>query len=68
MSRRIALSLLMEEIAMADPARRVCLGREITKIHEEFLVGSASEVLAALKSNAEVRGEFSVLVAGTELA
>ncbi len=53
---------------MADPVRRVCLGREITKIHEEFLVGSASEVLEALKSNAEVRGEFSVLVAGTELA
>ena len=60
--------VLMEEIAIADPARRVCLGREITKIHEEFLVGSASEVLEALKTNTEVRGEFSVLVAGTELA
>ena len=55
---------LMEEIALADPARQVCLGREMTKIHEEFLSGSASEVLDILKNRGEARGEFSVLVAG----
>jgi 16S rRNA (cytidine1402-2'-O)-methyltransferase len=59
---------LMEEIALVDPGRRVCLGREMTKIHEEFLSGSAAEVLEALKSRGEARGEFSVLVAGSELA
>ncbi len=59
---------LMEEIALADPARQVCLGREMTKIHEEFLSGSASEVLDILKNRGEARGEFSVLVAGSELA
>jgi 16S rRNA (cytidine1402-2'-O)-methyltransferase len=59
---------LMEDIAAADPERRVCLGREMTKIHEEFLVGSASEVLETLKSRGEIKGEIAVLVAGRELA
>lgn len=59
---------LMEEIAQADPGRQVCLGREMTKIHEEFLSGSAAEVLELLRNRGDARGEFSVLVAGSELA
>jgi len=59
---------LMEEIAAADPGRKICLGREMTKIHEEFLSGTAAEVLEELKSRAEQRGEFAVLVAGREFA
>jgi probable S-adenosylmethionine-dependent methyltransferase, YraL family len=59
---------LMEEIVAVDPARRVCIGREMTKIHEEFITGSAAEVLESLQARAEVKGEFAVLVAGSELA
>ena len=59
---------LMEEIARIDPGRRLCVGREMTKIYEEFLVGTASEVLGTLNGKGEARGEFAVLVAGTELA
>jgi 16S rRNA C1402 (ribose-2'-O) methylase RsmI len=40
----------------------------MTKIHEEFIEGSASEVLGNLKERGEQRGEFTVLVAGSELA
>ena len=58
---------LMEEIARADPMRRVCIGREMTKIHEEFLVGSAAELLEILKGRGEVRGEFRCLYPGGEL-
>jgi 16S rRNA (cytidine1402-2'-O)-methyltransferase len=61
------VTALMEEIALVDPARRVCLGREMTKIHEEFLSGTAAEVLETLKERGEHRGEFAVLVAGREL-
>jgi 16S rRNA (cytidine1402-2'-O)-methyltransferase len=61
------VTALMEEIALIDPARRVCLGREMTKIHEEFLSGGAAEVLETLKSRGELRGEFAVLVAAREL-
>jgi 16S rRNA (cytidine1402-2'-O)-methyltransferase len=60
--------LLMEEIAAVDPDRSVCLGREMTKIHEEFLTGKAFEVLATLKERGEIKGELAVLVAGRELA
>jgi 16S rRNA (cytidine1402-2'-O)-methyltransferase len=59
---------LIEDIALVDPSRRLCVGREMTKIHEEFIVGSASEVLETLKAKGEARGEFAVLVAGSELA
>lgn len=59
---------LMEEIAAVEPGRKVCLGREMTKIHEEFLAGTAAEVLEELKGRGEARGEFAVLVAGRELA
>ena len=59
---------LMEEIALIDPARRLCVGREMTKIYEEFISGTASEVLEKLKGKGEVRGEFAVLVDGSELA
>ncbi len=59
---------LMEGIALIDPARRLCVGREMTKIYEEFITGTASEVLEMLKGKAEVRGEFAVLVDGSELA
>jgi 16S rRNA (cytidine1402-2'-O)-methyltransferase len=59
---------LIEGIALIDPLRRLCIGREMTKIHEEFIVGTASEVLEYLKNKGETRGEFAVLVAGSELA
>jgi 16S rRNA (cytidine1402-2'-O)-methyltransferase len=59
---------LMEEIAAVDPERSVCLGREMTKIHEEFLTGKALEVLSTLKERGEIKGEFAVLVSGRELA
>jgi 16S rRNA (cytidine1402-2'-O)-methyltransferase len=59
---------LMEDIVSADSERMVCLGREMTKIHEEFIAGTASEVLDSLKARGEIRGEFAVLVAGRELA
>jgi 16S rRNA (cytidine1402-2'-O)-methyltransferase len=58
---------LMEEIATVDPDRRVCMGREMTKIHEEFLTGKALDVLSTLKERGEIKGELAVLVAGREL-
>ena len=39
----------------------VVLARELTKLHEEFLRGPVSEVLATLSGRAQVRGEFVLL-------
>ena len=47
------------------PERPIVLARELTKIHEEFLIGSAEELLEALeKSPEKKKGEFVVIVAG----
>ncbi len=45
------------------PERKVMVVREITKIHESFVEGSAAEVADYFKSHpTEVRGEFVVIV------
>jgi 16S rRNA (cytidine1402-2'-O)-methyltransferase len=41
---------------------QVCLAREMTKKFEEFIRGTADEVLANLKNRKEILGEFVVLV------
>lgn len=41
--------------------RKICLARELTKLHEEFLRGTISEVLAACS---DLKGEMVVVIAG----
>jgi len=58
---------LFEDIADLDNNRYACVGREMTKIHEEYLRGSAGEVCEILRKKAEkseIRGEFSVFISG----
>ncbi len=60
---------LVEELIAAFGDRRAVLAREMTKLHEEFIRGRLSEVLAVLRCRAEVKGECTLLVAGrTEAA
>ena len=57
---RIAKSLGL--IAEALPERGITLTRELTKLHEEVLRGTAGDVLAALGERA--RGEFTLVISG----
>lgn len=41
---------------------RVSVGRELTKMHEEFLVGTPAELAQSLETRGAVRGEFVVIV------
>jgi 16S rRNA (cytidine1402-2'-O)-methyltransferase len=59
---------LLADIAAAAPGRKVCVGREMTKIHEEFAVMTAQEASEKWNGTEEARGEFAVLVAGADLA
>ncbi|HKW08533.1 MAG TPA: 16S rRNA (cytidine(1402)-2'-O)-methyltransferase [Candidatus Dormibacteraeota bacterium] len=59
---RIAKSLAL--IAESLPERNVTVTRELTKMHEEVLRGTAAEVSAALGDRA--RGEFTVVISGAE--
>lgn len=49
-------------IAETLPDRSLTITRELTKVHEEVLRGTAGEVLAALGDRA--RGEFTVVISG----
>jgi 16S rRNA (cytidine1402-2'-O)-methyltransferase len=52
---------LIEEIANRAPSRPLVLAREITKLHEEFLRGTASELAEKTKGKS-VKGECVLLV------
>jgi 16S rRNA (cytidine1402-2'-O)-methyltransferase len=44
--------------------RPAVLARELTKMHEEFLRGSISQIIASLEDRQEVKGECTLLVGG----
>jgi 16S rRNA (cytidine1402-2'-O)-methyltransferase len=52
----------LEAIAKALGPRPVVVARELTKIHEEFLRGTAAEIRAQLAARDAVKGEMTVLV------
>jgi 16S rRNA (cytidine1402-2'-O)-methyltransferase len=55
---------LLADLAEFDSGRYVCVGREMTKLHEEYLRGTVGEICALLGGKSEMRGEFSVYVSG----
>jgi 16S rRNA (cytidine1402-2'-O)-methyltransferase len=59
---RVLKSLaLIEEVL---PTRHLTVGRELTKLHEEVLRGTADEVRTALGDRA--RGEFTLVISGRD--
>jgi 16S rRNA (cytidine1402-2'-O)-methyltransferase len=55
---------LCQDLAELDGERYMCLGREMTKVHEEYLRGRVVEICAILRQNSEQKGEFSLYVSG----
>jgi 16S rRNA (cytidine1402-2'-O)-methyltransferase len=51
-------------LAVAHPELRVAAGRELTKLHEEMVVGTPAEVASVL---AAPRGEFTLVISGLEV-
>ena len=59
------LSLLAEILScMGD--RNAMLAREMTKLHEEFVRGTVSQILETIKARPAFKGECTLLVAGGE--
>lgn len=52
----------LTDLAQASPDRRVVVGRELTKLHEEVVCGTAQEVLAEFAARPEVKGECAIFV------
>ena len=59
------LEALEDIAATLGPTHRIVLARELTKLHEEFLRGPVSEVLATLRERPAIRGEIVLLLDGT---
>lgn len=59
---------IMKTLASLDKAlgkRKIAIARELTKIYEEFLSGTASELYEYFNKNKEkIKGEFVVMVSG----
>ena len=55
---------LLADIAEIDSSRELIVGRELTKLHEEIIKGSAAEVLQNFEKRPSIKGEFSVFVTG----
>jgi len=56
------LETLADIEAIWGPELRVVVARELTKVHEEFLRGSAAEVRKELAARDRVRGEITLLL------
>jgi len=58
----------LDDVASILGARRIALARELTKIHEEFLVGEPAEVREALAKRPSIKGEITLMIGKAEAA
>ena len=56
---------LEDIVAVLGPGRPVVVARELTKIHEEFIRGTAAEVLSQVQAR-ELKGEITLLIGAGE--
>jgi 16S rRNA (cytidine1402-2'-O)-methyltransferase len=61
----LRLKGMLEDVRAILGEREVFLGREMTKIYEEFLSGPIGSVITALAGRA-IKGEVTLLVSGAE--
>jgi len=52
----------LKDVAAVLGSRRAALGREITKIHEEFLCGTLHEIIDTIRERPEIRGEITLII------
>ncbi|MFN7160700.1 MAG: 16S rRNA (cytidine(1402)-2'-O)-methyltransferase [Candidatus Gracilibacteria bacterium] len=53
----------LEKMTLIMPDRQIVLARELTKIHEEFLKGTVSELYAIFRQRSKIQGEFVMIIA-----
>jgi len=62
------VAALEDIVEVLGPYRPIVIAREVTKLHEEFLRGKASDIFATLKSRDTVKGEITLLIGKAEEA
>jgi 16S rRNA (cytidine1402-2'-O)-methyltransferase len=58
----------LKDVEAAMGSRPAVVARELTKIHEEFLRGSAAQIRATLAARPSVKGEITLLIGKAESA
>lgn len=58
---------LMNDLADLSPDRAIMIGREMTKVHEEYRFDRAKGHLENLQARSRIAGEFTVLVSGSKM-
>lgn len=58
----------LKDVEAVMGSRPAVVARELTKIHEEFLRGTAAEIRAALTTRPSVKGEITLLIGKAESA
>jgi 16S rRNA (cytidine1402-2'-O)-methyltransferase len=53
---------LEDIVTVLGPERKIVVARELTKIHEEFLRGTGSQVLEVVKARGGIKGEITLLI------
>ena len=59
---------LLTDLADLSPDRTIVIGREMTKVYEEFLTDTPAGHLENLQERSKIVGEFTVLVSGNKMA
>jgi len=57
---------LLTDIADIDGSRRIVVGRELTKLHEEIKSGTAAELRDDFAARTSIKGEFAVFISGAK--
>jgi 16S rRNA (cytidine1402-2'-O)-methyltransferase len=57
---------LLADLKELAPERKALLGREMTKLHEEYMEGSCAALYDRVTENMTQKGEFTLLVAGSK--
>jgi|SRR5579871_859053 len=52
----------LDDVAAVLGSRPVVLARELTKIHEEFLRGTAAELVSSLRERGPLKGEITLMI------
>ncbi|MBW3671125.1 MAG: 16S rRNA (cytidine(1402)-2'-O)-methyltransferase [Acidobacteria bacterium] len=52
----------LEDLENEHPGVEIVIARELTKIHEEILSGTVSELLEQLRSRDRIRGEITIVI------
>ncbi len=60
------ITKLLSDIADIESGRRIVVGRELTKLHEEISSGSAKEIYDDYSSRQSIKGEFAVFISGVK--